>query len=420
LLALTTTRPAIPEKRSSSRSAFGAVDLALLGYVIRIVIWFLSDGSNDIRTWRLFAQTIREAGLAETYRSQPLFNHPPIMGWWSLVALRIADWNVLTFAQAFKIPSLAAEVGTGLLLFAAWTRRGRSREASRALAAYALALNCILISAFHGNTDAVYFCLAFASAYLLESGRPFAAGAALAAAMNVKLIPVLFVLPLASRCTRWPQLRRFVAGAALGAVPFAIAIAAFTGEQARHFIDNLFRYQSNRENWGVALGVRLGVRFAGRFSAPMADAIQRSGDWYAVHGAVVLFAGVGVFAAWHAWTRWHRSRGFDAYQLEAWTCGLFLLFGSGFGVQYVGCIVAPLLAWSIWDGVAVASATGAFIGAVYVTFMLSWTPMASHHGPIPSSLIGLAVVAWSTIAVACLRMRTTPTSARQDEHADVE
>jgi hypothetical protein len=395
------------------------LDLALLGYVVRVVVWFLSDGSNDIRTWRLFAQTIRDVGLAETYRSQPLFNHPPIMGWWSLAALKIADGHVLTFAQTFKIPSLVAEVCTGLLLFAAWTRRQRSREASQALAAYALALNCILISAFHGNTDAVYFCLAFASAYLLETGRPFAGGAALAAAVNVKLIPVLFVLPLASRCTSWPQLRRFVAGAALGAVPFAFAIAAFTGEQARHFVDNLFRYQSNRENWGVELGVRLAARFAGRLSAPVADAIQRAGDWYAVHGAAVLFAAVGVFAAWHVWLRRRRRRAFDAYQLEAWTCGLFLLFGSGFGVQYVGCIVAPLLAWSIWDGVLVASATGVFIGAVYATFMLSWAPMASHHGPIPSSLIGLAIVAWITIAAACLRMRTTAVPAGQSERAGV-
>jgi hypothetical protein len=165
--------------------------------------------------------------------------------------------------------------------------------------------------------------------------------------------------------------------------------------------------------------VRLAGEFARRLSAPAADAIQRSGDWYAVHGAVVLLAGVGVFTAWHVWLRRYRGRAFDAYQLEAWTCGLFLLFGSGFGIQYVGCLVAPLLASSIWDGALVASVTGTFIGAVYLTFMLSWTPMVSHHGPIPESLDALAIAAWIAIAAACLRMRSTPVSAGETERVDV-
>ena len=379
--------------------------LAMLGYGIRIAIWLLSDGSNDIRTWRTFAEIIRDLGLAETYRSQTLFNHPPLMGWWSVVALDIADRRVLTFAQVFKIPSLVAEVITGFLLLTEWTKRGGLSQARQALAVYGLSISCILISAFHGNTDAIYFCLTFASAYLLERGRPLTAGSTLAAAMNVKLIPALLIFPLASRCARWADVRRFLAGSALGVLPFVVAVITFDGEQRSHFVDNVFRYQSNRENWGVELAVRLGYGLTRSFSATLADALQRSGDWYAVHGAAVLFVGSCVFACWHAWwIRGHRGRPFDAYQLAALTFGGFLLLGSGFGVQYVGCIVAPLLAWSIWDGLLVSSMTGLFIGALYARFMVRWLPMASQHEPIPRSFIGFSIIVWITVAAVCVRL----------------
>ena len=86
--------------------------LTAVGYGIRVVLWLLPEGSSDIHAWRIFAQTIRTVGLAETYRLLPLFNHPPIMGWWSVVALRLADYQGPTFAQAFKLPSLLAELAT--------------------------------------------------------------------------------------------------------------------------------------------------------------------------------------------------------------------------------------------------------------------------------------------------------------------
>jgi hypothetical protein len=58
-----------------SARAWGLFAIGLLGCVLRLALWFVSDGSNDIRTWLMFARSIRGAGLEETYRTLPLFNH---------------------------------------------------------------------------------------------------------------------------------------------------------------------------------------------------------------------------------------------------------------------------------------------------------------------------------------------------------
>ena len=402
---------------SISANAWGLFAIGLLGYVLRLALWFVSDGSNDIRTWLMFARSIRGAGLEETYHTLPLFNHPPLMGWWSVAALAISDTNVLTFAQAFKLPSLAAECVTGALLIAAWRRRGQEGDAWRAFAAYGAALNCMLVSAHHGNTDAVYACLAFASMYLLEAGRAGSAGLALGAALNVKLIPVVLILPLASRCPRMGDVRRFLAGAALGAIPYLTALAVFAPDARMRFIANIFRYQSNREYWGVELAVRAMTRFGKYVSPALADLTQRAGNWYFVRGSTVLLLATAVLAAWHVWLRQERGRQLDAFQLGSLAFGSFLLIGSGFGVQYVMCIVAPLLAWRIRDGAVVAWTSGLFILAVYLRFAVNWLPFASSHGPIPGAFAPLGLLAWLTIAAACWRIVHGTTPVREAEPA---
>jgi hypothetical protein len=240
--------------------------------------------------------------------------------------------------------------------------------------------------------------------YLLVTGRPGAAGIALGAALNVKLIPVVLILPLASRCSRLRDLWRFLSGAALGAVPFVIALASFESGARLRFIDNIFRYQSNREYWGIELAVRAITRGGRHLSPTVADLAQRAGNWYVVRGSAVLLLATAALAAWHLWLRKERGRHLDAYQLGALAFGLFLLIGSGFGVQYVICIAAPLLAWSIRDGAVVAWSTGLFILVVYVHFVYSWLPIASEHNLIPGAFSPLGLAAWLTVAASCWRI----------------
>jgi hypothetical protein len=381
------------------------VVVGAFGYFIRIFLWLVSNGSNDIRTWLGFAQAVDRLGVENTYRTLPLFNHPPLMSLWSWVALRLTDWSGLNFAQAFKLPSLAAEAATGALLVAIWRGRGDEPRARGAFAAYGLSLSCILISSFHGNTDALYFCLALAAAFFLEQGQPFRAGLALAGAVNVKLIPILLVPPLATRCDNWRAMRHFFAGVAVGAVPFLWAIAAFDADARSHFLRNIFLYKSNLEPWGVELAVRWATSEATAFAPALARSIRAFGDWYSRNGSIVLMATILLLSMLHWYRiRIRRERRLDSYELAALTFSLFLLFGSGFGVQYVGAVVAPLLAWNLWAGIAVSTALGLFIGSVYLHFVVSWTPLATAHLPIPDTLAGLSLAAWATLAIAAFSL----------------
>jgi hypothetical protein len=377
--------------------------LGAFGYVLRVAVWLVSHGSNDIRTWYYFALTIQRFGLADTHVLQPLFNHPPLMGFMSLGALHLAEATSVNFALIFKIPSLVAELVTGLLLYRVCRERGSYLLGCGAFAAYGMSLSCIVISGYHGNTDAIYFCLAFLAATLMEKGSPFWSGVALGASLNIKLIPVLLGLPLASRCRRVRDFIHFGFGCSLGAIPFLWAYGVFSDEVRQAFIRNLFMYRSNLEYWGVELAVRWTVTWTRYWLPGVADAAREFGNWYSVAGGKLLILGSGAIAL--AQFLLSRKLGpgrsfFNAFELTALAFGMFLLFGSGFGVQYVGCIVAPLVACGIYRSLFVSTATGAFITLVYLTFVTIWFPVFSDHNPIPPRWSPWSNLAWFSIAYA--------------------
>ena len=87
----------------------------------------------------------------------------------------------------------------------------------------------------------------------------------------------------------------------------------------------------------------------------------------------------------------------DSYELVFLGFAAFLVLAPGFGVQYVGCVVAPLIAMNIRKGIDVATATGLLITAVYATFTASWSMPHSMHAPIPARFTPLALLAWGSV-----------------------
>lgn len=378
-------------ERFSARSLFA---LALLGYGLRLALWALSEGSNDVRAWYWFGRDVARQGLARTYLLEDQFNHPPLMGLWAAAVARLAGSRSVLFAHLFKVPALVVEAAIGLLLLRIWNERRRADRAEEALAAYALAPSAALIASYHGNTDPIYFFFVLAAAYLLETRRDaLAAGLALAAALNVKLIPLLLVLPFATRVRGPRELARYATGVSVGALPFLALLATSTPDERRSFVANVFGYHPNLEDWGVELGVRVFVAIFR--DAPVAAAARAVGDWYALHGGAVLLVASGAFALAIAGGVVRR---FDAYEIAALVLSGFVLFASGFGLQYVGSLVAPLLACDIAGGVAVAAVTGLYLALVYETFLVHWWPLYSQHEAIPSWLAPLAALAWFVIA----------------------
>lgn len=375
--------------------------LGAVGYLLRLLLWAVSQGSNDIRTWYFFSLNIALNGLEETYYQQPLFNHPPLMGLWSELALVASEMGGLPFPLVFKLPSLVAELVIGLVLFQIYQRRGQTLNACAAFAAYGLSLSCIMISGYHGNTDAIYFCLAFLAAVAMERRAPFWSGLLLGAALNVKLIPVLIAIPLASRCRSWRAFGRYVAGASVGAVPFLWALGSFQEHTRAAFIENLFMYRSNLEYWGVELAVRWVQGLTYYWFPAISDGVREFGNLYSAFGGKLLLLGSALLGLWHALASRSLGAGrtlLDSYELCVLGFAMFLLLGSGFGVQYVGCIVAPLVATGLLSSLLVSTTTGVFITAVYLRFVTEWWPVFSDHQPIPASFSPWANLAWLSIA----------------------
>jgi hypothetical protein len=108
-----------------------------------------------------------------------------------------------------------------VLLFKLWSRRRGAMTGWTAAATYAWALTPILVSSYHGNTDSVAAAAWLLSVYLAtEHGADFAAGLALAAAINVKLIPLLGIPAAFAYYRSWKRATRFFDGLALGLLPF--------------------------------------------------------------------------------------------------------------------------------------------------------------------------------------------------------
>lgn len=373
--------------------------LGSLGLLLRVVLWRLSEGSNDIRTFAHFAQFVDAYGLGGTYVRDPWFNHPPLMGVLARATWRLAPRIGLPFAQTFKLFGMFAELATALLLAQIWQRRVQPERAAEAFAAYGCALCCILISGFHGNTDPAYWFLVLAAVYLLQDrDAPLLAGLALGAALNVKLIPLLVVLPLAACCKNARAVARYALGGVIAFVPFASIVAGFDSHERAAFVRNVFGYTSLREYWGIELIERV-ILAAFQASAPkIALAVNEFGFAYAQHGSKILLATTTALALWQVF---NRRSGLDAYAMAALCFCLFLVLASGFGVQYLGAVVPLLLACRIREGFAVATLSGVFIGLIYASFVRTWTPIYSQHGAISPVFGAPSLATWWLLVLCC-------------------
>jgi len=407
-----TTRDRATAEVGTRRPGTALLAAGLAGYALRLVLGLVAEGTNDIRAWELFAHEVLARGLEDTYLVRLLFNHPPLMGLWAATALRLAQTTGVRFAVVFKLPGLAGEVGTGLLLWIIWARRGSEARGRRAFAAYGLALASILISGYHGNTDPLYWFFGLLAMYLAQTREaPFLAGVALGAALDVNLIPVLLVVPLATQLGSVRALARCAAGGTLALAPYWLALLTFSPPGVRALVRNLGGYRSNLELWGVELFVRTLSGILAPNAPRLALGLRALGDAYWRHGATILLFAVAAVAVW----QWRRSGGQPVgYRLGALAYGLFLVVGSGFGLQYIGCVIPWLLLLSLEQGLRFATGAGLFIGLVYFHFLYRFWPAASEHLPYPADFILPAFLTWAYLTRIVVRLLRGPAAETPD------
>ena len=193
---------------------------------IRLVIASSTFGTNDALIWTQLADLINEDGLPDVYALTPFMNHPPLPALYMAGARAWATSVEIPFAFALKLPAL---VGDGLSATAIYLSRRSATNVQRARRSVMWFLfnpAVIALSAFHGNTDSFYAGL-IALAVTLLWRRPALAGLLVAAALNIKLLPLCSFRRSSWRC------RRAVAADSLAALQSALCLS-WLSQQSPH------------------------------------------------------------------------------------------------------------------------------------------------------------------------------------------
>lgn len=374
-----------PPLRSGCRRTIAVlVALTALGLLARLILSAVSFGTNDAISWRWFAALTVCTGPS-AYGLEPVLNHPPIPVLWSILSLGITALTDAPFPFVFRLPAIVADAGSCLLLWRVWRGRAGERWAWVAAAAMAWNLNAVLVGAYHCNTDNVVAFLSLLSAYLLATrDRPGWAGLALAAAINVKIVPVLLVPPLLSACGNWRAVWRFLLGLSAGAIPFLLMFAATPA-----FAKNVLGYVPSPGEWGLtffALNLDHVPLLAGRTSAAVA--------WLGRDGKYLVFAASAAIGL--AGLIWRRR--WSAYELAAATVAAFLVLTPGFGVQYTVYAAPLILAVDLRRGAGYGLLAGAYVLAVYAGTWDGTLPLASLYTGKPNPLpVPIGLAAWAAL-----------------------
>jgi hypothetical protein len=369
--------------------------LVAAGLAARVALWIVSYGSNDIWWWEKYAGQIRDGGLLHEYVEVARFNHPPLMGLWAVLALAIADviGQPGAFAHVFKLLPMAADFAAVPLLVDVVRRRSDDLTAWRAAAIFALSPVSIWVTAHHGNTDSACALLLFGAAALVARGdRPFLAGLAFAASLDVKLLPLacapaLFILQARDAKTAL----YFCAGGLVGAVPFAAPLIAV----GHDFYEHAIAYNSFANRWGVHLVLDL----ASRVDAIAADANLVDQAWASAARWVIMAASFGLGV-------WGRRTGKSALEVTTLAIAVFLILAPGMATQY---LVYPLLLLASVDlrrALLYSLVAGAFLTVVYLSYERSWIPLQTGHAPMFSVALGACgVPAWlALVELVCSRL----------------
>lgn len=359
--------------------------------MVRLVIAAISYGTNDALLFWSFSGEIRQFGVVATYGLDALFNHPPVVGLWIELSRWMATLHPRPFGEyhsftfIFKLPVIAGDGLATFLVWKIWRRKVGSERAAAIAAASACSLCGIVVSAYHCNTDCVYAALSLAAVYFMEERKSFLIGGlVLAAAINVKIVPVLLIPGLLLSCPSRREARPFLTGLALGVIPFLPAL----GSEAPSFVHNALAYNSSINNWGMTIFLSAGSLLHGQADAPHVVAVYHDLGRYLIFALIVGWAVVARRAG-----RWNR------YEIAAVTYAIFLVFTPGFGIQYVAMIAPLLFASRPRIALVYSTAAGAFATALYISRrVLHSFPLSSdlERYALPESMLGL--IAWGTLA----------------------
>jgi hypothetical protein len=352
--------------------------LVLAGIGARLWIWWNVKGTADVNRWLEFGRAISQDGLAETYAQDERFNHPPLMGVYAALVWDVTGEAIDDFARGIKLLGL---LGEAIVLAVCARLAGLP-----AFAAYAAAPAAILISAWHGNTDALMAAFMLLAAIAFDRGRYFTAGLAFGAALNVKLLPLVLLPLLLIGAPDRRALGRICGALALAAIPFVPLLITSAGD----LYDNVVAYNSIQNDWGINALLNPAAR-----QAELQDTFEPIRNAFGEIGRYLVLAAVtGLAVASRLRLRFS--------MLEQFALGgsLFLLLTPGFGVQYVIVVLAPLILVSLRYGIAWACLAGVSIGIYYsATYLTDESIKRDSNRDLYLLWIEVGFLAWALLAL---------------------
>jgi hypothetical protein len=370
------------------RWAAAAVALVALA-VTALKIRFASTtwGTNDVGYWTDFAYGVGLWGPVDVYGHgfRQVYNHPPLATDMLVAINWIVERGGPPLSTLVKLPAIIGDLVTSLVVFDLIRRFRPLREATLAGLSVALSPVLFVISGFHGNTDPVFVTLALVATWLLATRTSATlAGLFIAAAVSVKLIPVVLVPILAYAAWRW-GVRHLVAfllssGALMAVIWLPTVLGNWDGLRT-----GVLGYAGNKAlDWGI-------LRFLDWMHAPagLIDLILGPGRWL-----VLLVCAVGPVL--YLVRRPDRLAQAVGLSLVA-----FLLLSPAFAMQYLAWPLAAAYLVNVWAATVYNVVASVFIGVVYMRWNSGawpWDWDKAVATPMNAQAAALSVIAWLGLA----------------------
>ena len=317
---------------------FSLWPIIAVAFVVRLLLLLATDhvDVDVLRYWKVGTHLLDVSW--NPYQAPRLYPYPPVWMWVEAGSAWLARAGGISFALLVRLPVLAAELALVALI---------ARMAGRTAAwVYALHPVSLLVSACHGQFDAVAMLFVLLAVQAQRARRLDRAALGLAAAIGLKSFPVLllpaFLLHTPARARlRW---------ALLATGPVALSLVPFAWHDAGAVRRELFGYG------GVADFGWIAIVRALRFLATGALARAEAAHWPGLVLVAKAAFGIAYGALLYRW--WRAPRAPDLAAM----CLTLLL---GFLTLY-GALSAQYLLWVVPLGV-LASSSRAFAAYSAVT-----------------------------------------------------
>ena len=239
---------------------------AIIAFITKVLIALNTFGSNDVAALYIFARSLHDHGLEWTYRngvpwgtSLPVFNHPPLTAYYlelidALSRKEFFRSSGLTFPFLLRLPGIIADLGTAFVVARISTTATELRLPTWALILFASSPVSVMVSGFHGNTDAVMVMFLVCAAYMGLRGRPTLCGIFFALSCQVKIIPLLlFPVLFFFWLSRRSALRFVISSLLISVAMWSQPLFMFPVLFAR----NVLAYGSQWGDWGLTYWLRL-------------------------------------------------------------------------------------------------------------------------------------------------------------------